>query len=126
MSLLVRHRKRWVRCREVPMGRFSVDFRPSRVRQNSPTPTPVLTLLRNVQKGRLGDRMINRRRALILYFGAIVVPLASFGQQPQGKVARVGFLVSETLSSQAGRIEALRAGLSDRGYVEGNSIAIEL
>jgi hypothetical protein len=70
--------------------------------------------------------MINRRRALILYFGAIVVPLASFAQQPQGKVARVGFLVSETLSSQAGRIEALRAGLSDRGYVEGNSIAIEL
>jgi len=69
--------------------------------------------------------MINRRRVLTLSFGAIVAPLAALAQQPQGKVPRVGFLISETLSGQASRIEALRAGLRDRGYVEGKNIAIE-
>ncbi len=51
-------------------------------------------------------------------------PLASFAQQPQGKVPWIGFL-AETLSGQARRIEALRAGLRDRGYVEGKNIVIE-
>jgi putative ABC transport system substrate-binding protein len=70
--------------------------------------------------------MINRRRVLTLCFGAIAAPLASLAQQPQGKVPRVGFLISETLSGQASRIEALRAGLRDLGYVEGKNIAIEI
>ncbi len=52
-------------------------------------------------------------------------PLASFAQQPQGKGPRIGFLISETLSGQAGRVEALRTSLRDRGYVEGKNIAIE-
>jgi putative ABC transport system substrate-binding protein len=69
--------------------------------------------------------MINRRRALTLCLGAIAAPLAALAQQPQGKVPRVGFLISETLSGQASRIEALRSGLRDRGYVEGKNIAIE-
>ena len=63
---------------------------------------------------------------LALLAGALVAPLASFVQQPQGTVPRIGFLISETLSGQASRVEALRAGLRDRGYVEGESIAIEV
>lgn len=70
--------------------------------------------------------MTNRRRVLTLCFGAIVAPLASLAQRPQGKVPQVAFLISETLSGQASRIEALRAGLRDRGYVEGKNIAIEI
>jgi putative ABC transport system substrate-binding protein len=70
--------------------------------------------------------MINRRRTLTLCFGVIATPLASLAQQPQVKVRQVGFLISETLSDQAGRIEALRAGLGDRGYIEGRNIAIEV
>ncbi|HZY31029.1 MAG TPA: ABC transporter substrate-binding protein [Candidatus Methylomirabilis sp.] len=53
-------------------------------------------------------------------------PLASFAQQPQGKIPRIGFLIAETLSGQASRVEALRAGLRDLGYVEGKGIAIEV
>ena len=55
--------------------------------------------------------MINRRQVLTLCIGVLATPLASLAQQPQGKVPRVGFLISETLSGQASRIEALRAGL---------------
>lgn len=67
-----------------------------------------------------------RRREFVTLLGATVVawPLASFAQQ-QGKVPRIGFLISETLSGQASRIEALRAGLRELGYVEGKSIVIE-
>ena len=70
--------------------------------------------------------MISRRRVLTLCFGAIAAPLASLAQQPLGKVPRIGFLISETLPGQASRIEALRGGLRDRGYVEGKNIAIEI
>ena len=67
-----------------------------------------------------------RRIVLALLAGALAAPLASFAQQPQGTVPRIGFLISETLSSQARRVEALRSGLRDLGYVEGKSIAIEV
>jgi len=51
-------------------------------------------------------RMINRRRVLALCFGAIAAPFTSLAQQAEGKVPRVGFLISETLDDQASRIEA--------------------
>jgi putative ABC transport system substrate-binding protein len=70
--------------------------------------------------------MIDRRRVLTLCFGAIAVPLASWAQQPQGKVPRIGLLISETLSGQASRIDALSAGLREHGYTEGKNIAVEI
>lgn len=71
---------------------------------------------------------MKRRQLLIaLGAGAIAAPLASIAQQP-AKVARIGFL---GLSSAADpffsvRLEALRAGLREFGYVEGKNIVIEL
>jgi putative tryptophan/tyrosine transport system substrate-binding protein len=69
---------------------------------------------------------MNRRRALIKYLGAstLALPLAAFAQQ-SAKVPRIGFLISETHAGQADRIDALRAGLRDLGYLEGKNIAIE-
>ena len=70
--------------------------------------------------------MINRRHfVLALGVSALAAPLVSFAQQ-QRKVPRIGVLMSETLSAQASRMDALRAGLRERGYVEGKNIAIEL
>ena len=70
--------------------------------------------------------MIARRRfVLALGVSALAAPLVSFAQQ-QRKVPRIGFLMSETLFAQESRIEALRAGLRDRGYVEGKNIVIEI
>jgi len=45
-------------------------------------------------------------------------------QQP-AKVPQIGFLRFDPASANAGRIEALRAGLRELGYVEGKTIVIE-
>jgi putative ABC transport system substrate-binding protein len=56
---------------------------------------------------------------------ALVAPVTSYAQQ-SGKVPRIGFLISETLAGQKSRIDAVRVGLRDRGYVEGRNIIIEV
>ncbi len=69
---------------------------------------------------------MNTRRKLIVALGACVLaaPLAAFAQQ-QGKVWRIGFLGTASASGFARRVEALKAGLRDLGYVEGKNLVIE-
>ena len=66
------------------------------------------------------------RRAFIgtLASGFLVAPLAAEGQQAE-KVYRIGYLGNASASAQAKRVESLRAGLRDLGYVEGKNIVIE-
>ena len=69
--------------------------------------------------------MKNRRKLIFaLGAGALVSPLSSFAQ-PQTKVWRIGYLSSETASSQRPRVEALRAGLRELGYEEGKNLVID-
>jgi putative ABC transport system substrate-binding protein len=69
--------------------------------------------------------MNNRRKLLVaLGAGALAAPLTSFAQQ-KGKIWRIGFLGTASASGFARRVEALRAGLRDLGYVEGKNIVIE-
>ena len=73
-----------------------------------------------------GGRLNTRRRiVLALGAGALAAPLASFAQQQAAKIARIGFLGTASASGWASRVEALRAGLRDLGYVEGKNIVIE-
>lgn len=71
---------------------------------------------------------MNNRRKLIVALGAglLAAPLGAFAQQ-QGKVWRIGFLGTVSASSFgfAERVEALRAGLREAGYVEGENLVIE-
>ena len=68
---------------------------------------------------------MKRREFITLIGGAASAwPLAARAQQP-GKVPRVGFLGLAPASASASRVEALRAGLRDHGYVEGKDIVIE-
>jgi len=62
--------------------------------------------------------------AVVLAFSLILAPLAVEAQQA-GKVYRIGFLGTASASGEANRVEALRAGLRDLGYVEGKNIVIE-
>jgi putative ABC transport system substrate-binding protein len=65
----------------------------------------------------------NRRKLLVaLGAGALAAPLTSFAQQ-KAKVWRIGFLGTASASGFAGRVEALRSGLRDLGYVEVVSLA---
>ena len=69
-----------------------------------------------------------KRRAVLISFGAGVgalAPLASLAQQAPAKIWRIGFLSSESATAYARRIDALRAGLADFGYVEGKNMVIE-
>ncbi len=69
--------------------------------------------------------MTTRRELLIaLGAGALAAPLTSFAQQ-KGKVWRIGILGATSASGTAGRVDALRAGLRELGYVEGKNLVIE-
>jgi putative ABC transport system substrate-binding protein len=50
----------------------------------------------------------------------------SAGAQQTGKVFRIGYLAGTDLVANKARVEALRQGLRDLGYVEGKNLAIEL
>jgi len=69
-----------------------------------------------------------KRRDFITLLGgaamALPLPLAARAQQP-ARVARIGFLGLALASTFATRVDALRTGLRDLGYIEGKNIAIE-
>jgi putative ABC transport system substrate-binding protein len=67
-----------------------------------------------------------RRRNFIMLFGGVAAawPLTARVQQP-AKVARIGYLSLGPTSVWSSRVEALRAGLRDLGWIEGKNIAIE-
>ena len=69
--------------------------------------------------------MIKRRDLVIALGAGALAPLASLAQQAPGKVWRIGFLCSESATAYARRIDDLRAGLADYGYVEGKNLVIE-
>jgi putative ABC transport system substrate-binding protein len=66
-----------------------------------------------------------RRRDFILLLGAAAVwSLPVTAEQPTN-LARIGFLGLAPASASASRVEALRAGLRDLGWVEGKNIVVE-
>jgi putative ABC transport system substrate-binding protein len=67
---------------------------------------------------------MQRRGFITLLGGAAAMPLTARAQQP-GKVPRLGYLGFGPASAYDTRLEALRAGLRDLGYVEGKNIVIE-
>jgi len=69
---------------------------------------------------------MNTRRKLVIALGAgaFTAPLVSFAQPQPAKTLRLGFLSPASATGTASRVEALRAGLRDLGYVEGKNIVI--
>jgi putative tryptophan/tyrosine transport system substrate-binding protein len=68
---------------------------------------------------------IGRRELLAALGGAAAAwPLAARAQQP-ARMSRIGYLGFGPASAWATRVEALRAGLRDLGWIEGKNIVIE-
>ena len=61
---------------------------------------------------------------LLLVIAMTVMSVVAQAQQA-GKIPRIGFLGSASASGSAIRVEALRAGLRELGYVESQNISIE-
>ena len=64
---------------------------------------------------------MRRREFIAILCGAVAGPLAARAQQSQ-KLARLGYFAPAT---NADLLEALRAGLRDLGYVEGQNLVID-
>jgi putative tryptophan/tyrosine transport system substrate-binding protein len=68
---------------------------------------------------------MRRRDLIVLTTGAAVAcSLAVHAQEPT-KIARIGFLGLAPALASASRVEALRAGLRDLGWIEGKNIRFE-
>jgi putative tryptophan/tyrosine transport system substrate-binding protein len=66
-----------------------------------------------------------RRRDFVAILGGAVVQSLPARAQPSAKIWRIGYLGFGSASSWTSEIEALRSGLRNLGYFEGNNITIE-
>ncbi len=67
------------------------------------------------------------RRAIVIGLGASALgaPRAGAAQPRAARSFRIGFLGATSAASDARRVEALRDGLRDLGYIEGKNLSIE-
>src|SRR5262249_4310354 len=66
------------------------------------------------------------RKITVLALGTMLFALCvSVEAQQPGKIVRIGYLSSASLSANKARVDALRQGLRDLGYVEGKNLVIE-
>ena len=61
---------------------------------------------------------------LLVVMSIFVESALSEAQQPK-KVPRIGYLVAGDAATESARAEAIRLALRERGYIEGQNIAIE-
>ena len=67
---------------------------------------------------------MKRVLSIILIVAAVVVAAIADAQQPK-KVSRIGYLSSSDPAAESSRSEPIRQALRERGYTEGQNIAIE-
>src|SRR5262245_2424125 len=69
--------------------------------------------------------MMDRRVFITMVGGSMLAAPLAAETQTAGKIARVGYLGFGPRAASASRVQALRAGLRDLGYVEGKNLVIE-
>jgi ABC-type uncharacterized transport system substrate-binding protein len=73
-----------------------------------------------------GERDSMSKRVICLALLAMILALGSlaYAQQPK-KVTRIGYLSVSDAATESVRSEGIRLALRERGYIEGQNIAIE-
>src|SRR5262245_9083095 len=66
-----------------------------------------------------------RNEVIGFALGVLLLVSSDFARGQQTKVPRIGFLATGSASVFATRVDALKSGLRDLGYVEGKNITIE-
>jgi putative tryptophan/tyrosine transport system substrate-binding protein len=72
---------------------------------------------------RLGATDMKRTRFFWLLAALLLTPVSS--AQAQSKVARVGILIAGTPVTMKSRVDALRQGMKELGWVDGDNVAFE-
>jgi putative ABC transport system substrate-binding protein len=69
---------------------------------------------------------VSHRKISIVLFALLgILPASLADPQPPPKVARVGFISGSSSAAGGHILEALRQGLRDRGYIEGQNLSLE-
>jgi putative ABC transport system substrate-binding protein len=67
-----------------------------------------------------------KAKVLLVTFISVFLSTGQFGQaQQSAKIPRLGFLISSSRSTAAQRVDTLKNGLRELGYVEGKNLIIE-
>ena len=71
---------------------------------------------------------MNRRRGILvtLAIGAACAPRTALAQRQASRLLRIGYLDTSSASIASVRLDRLRAGLRDLGYVEGRNMVIDV
>ena len=77
------------------------------------------------QSDNLKSKIENLKSAVVFAIALTCAFGGAVAQAQPAKVVRIGFLGPTSAASNAGRMEALRAGLRDLGYLEGKNLVIE-
>ena len=80
----------------------------------------------SAKRGRKGERNYIGKKGSVLALTAMLFALGfpAEAQQPK-KVPRIGYLSALDPATESTRSEAIRLGLRELGYIEGQNIAIE-
>jgi putative ABC transport system substrate-binding protein len=76
------------------------------------------------RRGPITNRM---HWALVFLFISVAVSISVFPAQAQerGRIPRIGLLSGSSASAVSDRVETFRQGLRERGYIEGQNVAID-
>src|SRR6266545_4931020 len=64
-------------------------------------------------------------KSAIVMGSLLLAPCSAVDAQQPKKVPRIGYLLAGDPASESTRFEAIRLALRDRGYIEGQNVAIE-
>src|SRR5262249_33475722 len=77
------------------------------------------------ERVRVREPRMNHKVILFLFTASALICSNLAGAQQPKKISQIGYLVPDDAASDSSRAEGIRLALRERGYIEGQNIAIE-